>query len=164
MSEYLHCYHSFDAYYQHDSQILILGSFPSVRSRKDNFYYAHPNNRFWRVLEQVYHMPCLSLEDKKKCLKTNKIALYDVIDECDIKNSSDSSIRNIKVCDIYKIINNSSIKIIILNGKTAYKYFIKYFKNIDIPYYLLPSTSSANASCDLNTLILNFKAILANYL
>ena len=77
-------------------------------------------------------MPCLSLEDKKKCLKTNKIALYDVIDECDIKNSSDSSIRNIKVCDIYKIINNSSIKIIILNGKTAYKYFIKYFKDIDM--------------------------------
>ena len=80
MSEYLHCYHSFDAYYQHDSQILILGSFPSVKSRKDNFYYAHPNNRFWKVLEQVYQMPCLSLEDKKKCLKTNKIALYDVID------------------------------------------------------------------------------------
>ena len=101
MAEYQHIYHTFEPVYDEESKILILGSFPSVKSREQGCYYGHARNRFWRVLAAL--LSCEepeSIEEKKNMLLTNNIAIWDVIDSCDIKGSSDSSIRNVVPADI----------------------------------------------------------------
>lgn len=133
---------------------MILGSFPSVKSRESAFFYGNPQNRFWRVISAVFddETPA-DIESKKAFLHRHKIALYDVIYSCDIIGSSDTSIENVTPSDIRGIIENSKIKKIILNGKTAGKNFEKYQKAItDIPYAVLPSTSPANAGKTLDGL------------
>ncbi|MCD7949831.1 MAG: DNA-deoxyinosine glycosylase [Erysipelotrichaceae bacterium] len=96
--------HNIEPIYNEDSKILILGSFPSVKSREAKFFYHHPQNRFWKVLAYIYeHDELITIEDKKKFLLENHIALWDVIESCDIKGSSDSSIENVKVNDINRI-------------------------------------------------------------
>ena len=146
--------HSFGAFYNVDSIYLFLGSFPSVKSRERNFYYMHPKNRFYPLLEEVFKdsFTTQDIEKKKMLLKKHKIALFDVIESCEITGSSDSSIKNIKVNDIEKILNKSNIQKIILNGKLAYNLFIKYFPNLVDKAYYLPSTSPANAKCSLENL------------
>lgn len=146
--------HSFGAFYNVDSIYLFLGSFPSVKSRERNFYYMHPKNRFYPLLEEVFNdsFTTQNIEEKKILLKKHKIALFDVIESCEITGSSDSSIKNIKVIDIEKILNKSNIQKIILNGKLAYNLFIKYFPNLIDKAYYLPSTSPANAKCSLENL------------
>ena len=148
-----------------ESSVLILGSLPSVKSREDGFYYAHPRNRFFKVLANVFNeSEPLSIEDRKAFLGRHKIALYDVIYECDISGSSDASIKNAKVVDIKDILeSHPNIKRIGVNGGKAKQLFDKCLLNIakqfDIEVFYLPSTSPANARINLNELIKSFKLL-----
>lgn len=146
--------HKFGPVFNKDSEYLFLGSFPSVKSREKNFYYMHPKNRFYPLLKEVFDddFTNLNIEVKKELLLKHHIALFDVIQSCEIVGSSDSSIKNIEVNDIKKIVDNTKINKIILNGKLAYNLFIKHFPDlVNIAYYL-PSTSAANAACSLEKL------------
>ncbi len=134
--------HPLKPIYNGDSKILILGTMPSVVSREKNFYYAHPKNRFWPTLEKVFKEPII---DKEKFLLEKKIALWDVFASCEIDASSDASIKNASPNDLETLINQSKIKAIFTTGKTAYKYYLKFFKDkICLPVFCLPSTSPAN--------------------
>ena len=135
--------HPFEPVYDENSRILILGSFPSVRSRSDGFYYGHPQNRFWRLMSALYGEEFLrTIEEKRNFLLKNGIALWDVIASCEIENSSDSSIRNAVPNDLEQILKHSKIRSIYTNGKTADKLYRKYYQREAI---FLPSTSPANA-------------------
>ena len=156
-----HVTHEFDKVVFKDSKILILGSIPSVSSRKKHFYYMNPNNRFYIVLAALFEDGFLdeNIDKKIELLKKHHIALYDVIEECDINNSSDSSIRNVIPSNIKEIIKDSNINKIFLNGKKAYELFIKYNKELIDMAICLPSTSSANASYTLEKLIKHWEVI-----
>lgn len=155
-------YHTLEPFYNKESEILILGSLPSVKSREVGFYYAHPQNRFWKVLGAVYHEEELTdIASKKKFLEKHKIALYDVCASCDILGSSDASIKNVKVNNIESILKCTNIKKIFVNGKTAYNLYNKYIKNeINKDAIYLPSTSSANASYLLDDLINAYQVLI----
>ena len=154
-------YHLIEPIYDKDSKILILGSFPSVKSREANFFYHHPQNRFWRVLAAVYqHTVPEEIADKKAFLKRHQIALWDVIASCNIKGSSDSSISDVEVNDLNMIIANSSVKHIYTNGNLADKLYHRYFDTIiDLPVTKLPSTSPANAAYSLDKLLIYWRVI-----
>ena len=154
-------YHTIDPVYDENSKILILGSIPSVKSREENFYYAHPKNRFWKVLADVYEEEePLTIMDKKSFLKKKNIALYDVIKSCNIAGSSDASIKNVKVNDIKGIVDKTKISKIFTTGKTAYKLYNKYLKDIvGIEAICLPSTSPANMRISYKELLENYKMI-----
>ena len=139
--------HPIQPVYDKDSEVLILGSFPSVKSREEGFFYGHPQNRFWKVTASVFdEEPPRTTEKKKDFLIRNHIALWDVIGSCDIEGSSDSSIRNVKVNDISKILTTADIKAIYLNGKKAYHLYQQYLEpTINREGICLPSTSPANA-------------------
>ncbi len=152
--------HELEAYINNDSEILILGSMPSVKSRELGFYYAHPQNKFWKVLSKVYNEEePKTIEDKKIFLNKHKIALYDVIKECEINGSSDSSIKNIKVNDIKKLIKNTNITKIFTTGKKANQLYKKYcYKDVLIEGIYLPSTSPANVGyCSFDELVNVYK-------
>ena len=135
-----------------NSKILILGSFPSVKSRETEFFYGHPQNRFWRVLSAILEENCPeTVKEKRELLLKNNIAVWDVIAKCDIEGSSDSTIKNAVPNDLSIILNNADIKQIFVNGKTAYKYFCKYNKELNV--LCMPSTSPANAAFSLEKLI-----------
>ena len=155
MAEYQHICHTFEPVYDENSKILILGSLPSVKSREQGFYYGHPQNRFWRVLAAVLSCQVpVTIEEKKKMLLANHIAVWDVIESCDIIGSSDSSIRNVTPADIGAILSKTKIERIFANGKTAEKLYKKYiFPKTKVPVTALPSTSPANAACSLEKLI-----------
>lgn len=154
-------YHNFKPVYNKHSKILILGSMPSSISREKEFYYANKNNRFWPIFEALFQVKLNSNKDKEKFLLLNKIALWDVIKECDITGSSDSSIKNVKVNDINKITKESEINTIFVTGKTALKYYNQYLKEtIKKDAIYLPSPSSANASFHLEQLVKEYKIIL----
>lgn len=147
-------YHLIEPIYDQNSRILILGSFPSVKSRQANFFYHHPQNRFWKVLANVFDdgLP-MTVEQKKVFLNKHQIALWDVIASCEIKGSSDSSITNVEVNDLKRIIELSSIEHIYTNGNLADKLYHQHFDNIiDIPVTKLPSSSPANAAYSLDKL------------
>ena len=153
-------FHELEPIFDNNSKILILGSLPSVKSREVHFYYGHPQNRFWRVLESLYHFKLDSVESKKSFLYKNSIALWDVISSCEIKGSSDSSIKNVEVNDIELLLNNSKITKIFVNGKKAEEYYNKYvYPKINIKCICLPSTSPANAVYTLDKLIDKWKII-----
>ncbi|MCR4749102.1 MAG: DNA-deoxyinosine glycosylase [Lachnospiraceae bacterium] len=150
-----HIIHPIPAYYDNGSRILILGSFPSVKSREQMFFYGHPRNRFWKVIAQVFgdEVP-KSISDKKAFLSKYHIALWDVIGACDIEGSSDASIENVIANDLSKILDRSDIKGIFVNGRTAEKYYIKYTeKEVHKKAVCLPSTSPANAAWSLERLV-----------
>ena len=156
MENYEHVTHGFAPVYDENSEVLILGSFPSVKSREGSFYYHHKQNRFWRLLAELTNDKIPeTVDDKKKLILKNHLALWDVIESCDIIGSSDASIKNVCVTDIRKIIGSCRIKRIILNGKAAGRLFEKYqlsmLENID--YVILPSTSPANAACSFEQLM-----------
>ena len=146
--------HPFPPLYDGESTILILGSFPSVKSREQQFFYGHPQNRFWKVTAAVFGCPVPeTIEEKQAFLHANHIALWDVIGACDIEGSSDSSIRNVKANDLSAILNNSKVGRIFVNGKTAGKYYNKYtFPRTGLEAVCLPSTSPANAAWSLEKL------------
>ena len=147
--------HPFEPFFDKNSEVLILGSFPSVKSREQMFFYGHPQNRFWKVIAAVTKNKIpVTIEEKKALLKTNRIALWDVIASCEITGSSDSSIKDVTANDLSVILNNAKIKQIFVNGKTAEKYYNKYIKNIiQREAVCLPSTSPANALWSIEGLI-----------
>lgn len=157
-------YHPFPPLYDGNSKILILGSFPSVKSREQLFFYGHPQNRFWKVVAAVCGCETPNgTEEKKRFLYNNGIALWDVIASCEINGSSDSSIKNVTANDLSGILNASPIKRIFVNGKTAEKYYNKYTKNIiGREAVCLPSTSPANAAWTYEKLIEAWKIILTD--
>ena len=139
--------HPIDPVFDKDSKVLILGSFPSVRSREAGFFYGHPQNRFWKVTARVFgdEVP-QTTEEKKVFLLRNHIALWDVIGSCDIDGSSDASIRNVTVNDISLILKTADIRAVFLTGKKAYSLYQKYmYPVIKREGICLPSTSPANA-------------------
>ncbi len=147
--------HGFGPFYRSDSQLLILGSFPSVKSRESSFFYGHPQNRFWPLLARLCceDSPA-SLEEKKAFLARNHVALYDVIERCSIIGSSDSSIRDVEPADLRPILSGSAVgHHIFVNGAKAYALYQRYlFPALSIPAVKLPSTSPANAACSLEEL------------
>ena len=151
--------HPFPPLFDENSQILILGSFPSVKSREQMFFYGHPQNRFWRVIAAVTENDTpFTIEDKKKLLLSSKIALWDVISECEITGSADSSIKNAIPNNLSIILENADIKKIFVNGKTAEKYYNKYIRDtLERDAVCLPSTSPANAAWTAEKLIEEWK-------
>lgn len=154
-------YHNIPPIYNKDSHILILGSFPSVKSREGQFFYHHPQNRFWKIFEQLFHVKLKNIEDKKMFLLEHHIAVWDVIASCDIVGSSDSSIENVIINDIDFLIKQSSIEAIYTNGKKSHQLYQKYiFPLTKINDICLPSTSPANATYSLEKLIDSWKILL----
>lgn len=153
--------HPIEPFYQENSKILILGSFPSVKSREQMFFYGHSQNRFWKVISFIFgEKTPNSIDEKKNLLKNNGIALWDVIHSCEISGSSDSSIKDVVPNDISKILENSSVEKIFVNGKTAKAYYDKYIKNITkCDAICLPSTSPANAAWSIDKLIEDWSQI-----
>lgn len=144
-----------------ESRVLILGSFPSVKSREGCFFYHHPQNRFWKVLAAVLqtHVPT-TVEEKAAMLHRHHIALWDTIASCEITGSSDSSIRNVVPNDLSPILTGADIQAIFCNGNTAYTYYQKYLqKSTGIIAGKLPSTSPANAAWSQERLIAEWAAI-----
>lgn len=146
--------HGIEPVYDARSRILILGSFPSVKSRETQFFYGHPQNRFWRVLAAVTGREAPgSIPEKKKFLLQNRIALWDVIKSCEIEGSSDSSIRNVEPNDVGRILEAADIRQIYANGGTAYRLYQRYLYPVTGREAVrLPSTSPANAGCSLEAL------------
>ena len=135
----------FPPVYDTNSRVLILGSFPSVKSREIQFYYGHKQNRFWKTLCEYFNerIP-QDVEGKRTFLLRNHIALWDVAQSCEIIGSSDASIKNVEVVDLTEIFESCKIEKIFLNGNLAYQLFLRKYENIEIPYQKLPSTSPAN--------------------
>lgn len=162
-SQYQHVEHEFGPVYDRNSRVLILGSFPSVKSREQQFYYGHPQNRFWKVLASVCkeEIP-VTISQKRAFLLQKRIALWDVIASCEIVGSSDSSIKNVKTNEIGRILKETDIHLICCNGDKSYRLFQKYLSGQtgDIPVCRLPSTSPANAACSLSQLCEAWKQIL----
>ena len=155
-------FHEFAPYINKNSKILILGSIPSVKSRELGFYYMHPQNRFWKVLSLLFgeEIP-KTINDKKEFLNKHKIALWDVLESCDIDGSSDSSIKNPKVNDIKEIVKNTDICKIFVTGTKAFKLYNKYcFKEVNMEAICLPSTSAANCRLSESDLVNSYKIII----
>lgn len=156
--------HNIQPIFDNNSKVLILGSFPSVKSREQGFFYGHKQNRFWQVVAKLCNEKIPeSIEEKKKLLLKNKIAVWDVIGSCELTGSADSTIKNVTANDLTKILNFAPIEKIFVNGKTAEKYYDKYIKaSIGRSAIVLPSTSPANAKFSLEELIDKWKIIIGN--
>ena len=154
--------HEFGPYINKDSKVLILGSIPSVKSRELGFYYMHPQNRFWKIISDLFNdeFP-KTINDKKEFLKRHHIALWDVLEGCDIKGSSDNSIKNPKVNDIKKLISGTEVKYIFVTGKKALELYNRYcYENVLIKAIYLPSTSGANCAVSYDMLKEKYKIII----
>lgn len=153
--------HTIEPIYNKASRVLILGSFPSVKSREGQFFYHHPQNRFWKVLaaltaEEEPHC----IEEKKRLLLKNHIAVWDVIHSCEITGSSDSTIRNVVPNDLDRILKAADIRQIFTNGGKASELYRKYIEpSTGRPSVKLPSTSPANAACSLERLITDWQPV-----
>ncbi len=153
--------HTFEPVFDENSEILILGTFPSVKSRECNFYYGHPQNRFWALLSKILKTDLpKSTDEKKRMLLANRIAVWDVIKSCEISNSADSSIKNVVPNDFSAILSRAKIKTLYANGKTAERLYNKFVKeNTGREIVLLPSTSPANASFGMERLLKEWSVI-----
>lgn len=154
--------HTIDPVYDKNSRVLILGSFPSVKSRETEFFYGHPQNRFWRVLAGLLELPVPeNIEQKRLLLLENKIALWDVIQSCEITGSDDASIKNVVPNDLSPILTDSDIKQIFTNGGAASRLYEKILlPETKLPAISLPSTSPANARFSLEKLMQDWRVIL----
>lgn len=164
MADYQQHTHEFQPVFDKNSRILILGTFPSVKSREQHFYYGHPQNRFWKVLAAVTQEPLpITISEKKQLLLNHRIALWDVIQSCEIVGSSDSSIRNVVPADIPNLLKQTSITAVFGNGNKACELYEKYTapllsqmnpapERTVSSICRLPSTSPANASWNLERL------------
>lgn len=148
--------------YDKQSKILILGSFPSVKSRETAFFYGHPQNRFWRVVSGVLGVPCPKMvEEKRSMLLANRIALWDVIASCCIEGSSDSSIRDVVPTDLGVTLRAAKIDAVFCNGQTAYRLYERYqLAQTGLPATVLPSTSPANAAYSVERLTESWRVLL----
>ena len=163
MKEYININHIFQPVYNQKSKILILGTFPSVKSRENHFYYGHPQNRFWKLIAGLTkrELPA-DIEEKKKLLLENRIALWDVIQSCSITGSGDASIRDVVPNDFTEILRESEIEKIYANGNKAYELYMKYvYPHTKREIEKLPSTSPANAGYSLDRLEEKWKVILS---
>ena len=153
--------HPIPPLYDGRSEILILGSFPSVKSREAQFFYGHPQNRFWKAIAAVCGEPVPeTVPEKKALLLSHHIALWDVIHSCDIQGSSDASIKNVVPNDLGVILDAAPVRQIYVNGKTAEKYYRKYTQPVTgREAVCLPSTSPANAAWSVERLIDAWKII-----
>lgn len=158
--------HPFSPVFNSNSKILILGSFPSIKSRADGFFYGNPKNRFWKIISKITNNPLpANIPEKKTLLLSNHIALWDVIKSCDIESSKDNSIRNVIPNDLTDVLNNSNIGIIFANGNAAYNLYVKYYKVLhNMNIIKLPSTSPANASFNFEKLFEIWNKSLKCYL
>lgn len=169
MAEVRHILHPIPPLYDEHSRVLVLGSFPSVKSRQTAFFYGHPQNRFWKVLARVFADegtdPCAAavpetIEEKRRFLLAHRVAVWDVIASCDIAGSADSSIRDVVPNDLSVILNRAQIRQIFVNGKTAEKYFRRYIEpKIGRQAVCLPSTSPANAAFSVDRLACAWQAV-----
>lgn len=150
-----HAVHPIPPLCDQNSQILILGSFPSIKSREGRFFYHHPQNRFWKVLSSVMEHPLPDTIEEKRCfLLENHIAVWDVIASCTIEGSSDSSIKDVVPNDLTPILSGTQIRQIFCNGGTSFQYYKKYQEKVlNRTAIRLPSTSPANAAWSLDRLI-----------
>ena len=166
MDKYSTIKRNFGPVYDSNSRLLILGSFPSVKSREQAFFYAHPQNRFWRLMSLLLQQEIPdNIDEKRAILLNNNIALWDTIEQCDIVGSSDSSIRNVVPVDIHRVLDSSNIQAIFCNGATSHKLFMKYIYPIcHIQAVLLPSTSPANAVWTLDRLYEAWSTALMPYI
>ena len=163
--EYQHIRHEFEPIYDSNSRILILGTLPSVKSREQQCYYGHPQNRFWKVLGTLCGVEKFpeTIQEKKEFLLQNHIAVWDVIAECDIIGSSDSSIKNVVPADLTRILKEASIRGIYANGGKAWELYMKYSYEITKRECVkLPSTSPANAAFQMDRLVKVWKEKIYN--
>lgn len=154
--------HPIPPFYRPDSHILILGSFPSVKSREQSFFYGHPQNRFWRVLAAVYSdaVPA-SIPEKRAFLEKHRVALWDSIARCTIEGSADSSIRDVVPNDLSVILNAAPIAAVFCNGKQSFDCYNRYlFPALSRKAEVLPSTSPANAAWSFARLVDAWRVIL----
>jgi hypoxanthine-DNA glycosylase len=161
LTTYTHVVHPFAPIYDRRSEILILGSLPSVASRKNGFYYGNPQNRFWKVLSLVFACPLpLTVEEKTDTLLEHHVAIWDVIYSCDIKGSSDSSICNVTVTDIPKLLKETKIERIYANGGKAEECYRKFAQeSVGMEITKLLSTSPANCRYSVEELAEDWKII-----
>ena len=156
MAEYQHISHGFKPVFDERSRVLVLGSFPSVLSRENRFYYGNPRNRFWRVMAEVLGEPVPDVGDipgKRAMLLRHGIALWDVIESCDVRGSSDASIKNVVPADVARITSVAPVRTVICNGGTAGRLYRRWLEGITgLPAVVLPSTSPANAAWSLERL------------
>ncbi len=157
-------YHNIPPVFDENSKLLILGSFPSVKSRETQFFYGHPQNRFWRVISTLCGEKCpVTVDEKKKMLLSHGIAVWDVIASCEISGSSDSSIKNAVPNDLSVILERADIKAVFCNGGTAYNLYKKYMEErTGQTAVKLPSTSPANAAWTLEKLVSEWGRIIKN--
>lgn len=158
--------HNIEPVYNDKSKVLILGSFPSVKSREQQFFYGHPQNRFWRVLAEVFGCPLpRTVPEKKAMLLTHQVAVWDVIASCSIEGSSDASIRDVRPNDISRILKAADIQKIFANGAKAHDLYRKYIYPVTQREIIkLPSTSPANAAYSVGRLAEIWKESFQNTL
>ena len=161
--EYENIIHPFKPLYNAKSKILILGTFPSVKSRETGFYYGHPQNRFWKVIAEITKSELPeNTAGKRRMLLSNNIAIWDVIASCTISDSSDATIRNVIPNDFTDILKKSAITKIYANGAKSYELYRKYAEEkTGIKAVKLPSTSPANAAWNCERLCEAWKCIKA---
>jgi TDG/mug DNA glycosylase family protein len=167
MAEYEHIVHPFKPVCTPEAHVLVLGSLPSKLSRVNDFYYGNPRNRFWKVMAMMLgETEPQTIAEKRAMLEHNGVALWDVIAECDIKGSSDASIRNAKPVAIERVTSTCHLQAIFTNGRTAERLFNRYLapKTEGIPMTCLPSTSPANAAWTLERLVARWSQALKPYL
>ncbi len=159
--KYQHVSHTFAPVFDQQSRVLILGTFPSVKSRENQFYYGHPQNRFWKVLAGLFEEEVPDqVAEKKAFLLRNHIAIWDVIASCDIIGSSDSSIRNVVPCDLEQVLLKAPIRQIFANGGKAYDLYKKHsYPQIKREIIKLPSTSPANAAFQMERLLESWRVV-----
>ena len=147
--------HPFGPLFDGNSRVLILGSFPSVKSREQQFFYGHPQNRFWKVLAALFNQELpVTVEQKKELILGNHLALWDSIASCVITGSSDASIREVRANDLSIILDNSPVRKIFCNGRTSWQMYEKWIRpSTGREAFCLPSTSPANAQWTLDRLI-----------
>ena len=161
MAETASIIHPIPPLYDESSRVLILGSFPSVKSREAMFFYGHPQNRFWKLMALLFEADIPNtVEEKKRLVLSHGIAMWDTIHSCTITGSSDSSIKDVVPNDLSVILNNSRVKRIFCNGAASHRLYQKYIYPINnIPAQKLPSTSPANAAWSLERLAEEWKII-----
>lgn len=162
MQEYTHIVHTFEPVFNKQSRVLVLGSLPSVKSREQGFYYGHAQNRFWKAVAALMQKPLPETTgQKKQLLLESRIAVWDVVQECDIIGSSDASIRNVTPTDLKRILDSCDIRAVFANGAAAAKLYEKFQKPLTKRDVItLPSTSPANAAWSLERLLDRWSALL----
>lgn len=154
--------HPIAPFFSPQSKVIILGSFPSPKSRETGFYYGHPQNRFWKVMASLFFEKTPgTIPEKKAMLERHGIALWDVIKECNISGASDSSIKSAMPNDIAYLAACTDAKAVFLTGKTAFSLYTRYCSDtVNLPYFALPSTSAANAAFSCERLTECYRVIL----